>query len=188
MNRFHIYIICFVLAAVSIGCGTGESGKTEVASTLDSLELPDSELGTATIRLHNRDRVTTEIDAETIRKYEKLDSTMAYVVSINIYDSAGRATTNIVGDSGIIREASQRIDMFGSVVVITDDSIQLNTEYLYWLGHDAKIHSTEFVKITVGDDVMSGIGLEADQDLFPFRILDQVSGKITDVKQRGKEL
>ncbi len=188
MNRLFTYIICLVITVIGLGCGDSESGKTEVASATDSLDLPDSELGVATIRLHNRDRVTTEINAEVIRKYEKLDSTMAYVVNINIFDSTGRATTNIVGDSGIIRETSQRIDMYGNVVVITDDSIQLNTEYLYWLGKDAKIHSNVFVEITVGDDVMTGVGLEADQDLFPFRILDQVSGKITDVKKRGKEL
>ena len=176
------------MAPIYFGCAESNSNKPEVASSIDSLNLPDSELGDATIRLHNRDRVTTEIDAQVIRKFERLDSTMAYVVNINIFDSNGVATTNIVGDSGVIREDNPRIDMYGNVVVISDDSIKLETEYLYWLGGNAKIHSDAFVKITIGNDIMTGVGLEADQDLFPFRILDQVSGTITDVKKRGKDL
>jgi LPS export ABC transporter protein LptC len=147
--------------------------------------VPDSELSDAKIYLYNRGQVKTEILAKKIFKFVDLDSTMAYGVDVDIYDSTGKATTQIVGDSGVIREGKGQVDIYGNVVVIADDSIRLESDYLYWLSATEKIQTDAFVKITIGEDmVVTGWGMEADQDLFPFRILNQVSGQVSGAEKK----
>ena len=112
--------------------------------------------------------MTTEIVAEKIVKFEALDSTMAYTLDIDIYDSTGVATANIVGDSGIIREATGNLSLYGNVVVITTDSFKLETEYLYWDSEVDSIKTDVFVRLTKGEDIITGRSTAAlNQDSQP---------------------
>ncbi len=176
--------ILALLLALMLGCSQNTASDQQI-STADSIARPDSELSDAKIYLYNRGQVKTEILAKRIIKFVDLDSTMAYGVNIDIYDSTGKSTTQIVGDSGVIRETKGRVDIYGNVVVIADDSIRLESDYLYWLSATEKIQTDAFVKITIGKDmVVTGWGMEADQDLFPFRILNQVSGQVSGAEQK----
>ena len=173
-----------LLLALILGCSQSTTSDQQIG-TADSTSLPDSELSDAKIYLYNRGQVKTEILAQRILKFVDLDSTMAYGVDVDIYDSTGKSTTRIVGDSGVIRETKGRVDIYGNVVVIADDSIRLESDYLYWLSATEKIQTDAFVKITIGEDmVVTGWGMEADQDLFPFRILNQVSGQVSGTEQK----
>jgi len=157
------------------------SGK---AAPTDSSSLPDSEVSGARVYLYDRGQVTTEIIADKIVKFESLDSTMAYTLDIDILDSTGAVTTDIVGDSGIIREKTGNISIYGNVVVLTVDSFKLETDYLYWDAEADSIKSDAFVRLTKGEDVITGWGLQADQRLRSTKILDHVSGTITDTKEK----
>ena len=176
--------ISALLLTLMLGCSQSTTSDQQM-STTDSIARPDSELSDAKIYLYNRGQVKTEILAKRIIKFVKLDSTMAYGVMVDIYDSTGRSTTRIVGDSGVIREDKGRVDIYGNVVVIADDSIRLESDYLYWLSATEKIQTDAFVKITIGEDMaVTGWGMEAEQDLFPFRILNQVSGQVSGAEQK----
>jgi len=164
------------------GCGKEQTASTDQAAPADSTLRPDSEVSGARIYLYDRGRVTTEIVAEKVVKFESLDSTMAYALDIDIYDSTGAATANIVGDSGIIREGTGNLSIYGNVVVITTDSFKLETEYLYWDSEVDSIKTDVFVRLTKGEDVITGWGLQADQRLHSTKILSRVSGTITNPK------
>ena len=136
----------------------GCSGKEKVSSDSDSAEnqtlVPDSELRGATIHLYEKDVVTTEIIAERLLKFEAQDSTMAYQLEIDFFDSTGQIKTELVGDSGIIRESSKLLYVYGNVVVTTDDSSKLETDYLFWNTNTDKIETDAFVRITKkGDEI-----------------------------------
>ena len=109
-----------LLLALILGCSQSTTSDQQIG-TADSTSLPDSELSDAKIYLYNRGQVKTEILAQRILKFVDLDSTMAYGVDVDIYDSTGKSTTRIVGDSGVIRETKGRVDIYGNVVVIADD-------------------------------------------------------------------
>ena len=179
----QVWIIILLGIVGLTGCGKEQTGSTDQAAPTDSTLRPDSEVSGARIYLYDRGRVTTEIIAEKIVKFEALDSTMAYTLDIDIYDSTGAATANIVGDSGIIREGTGNLSLYGNVVVITTDSFKLETEYLYWDSEIDSIKTDAFVRLTKGEDVITGWGLQADQRLHSTKILSRVSGTITDPKE-----
>ena len=162
------------------GCSSDNSNVSNLSAADDSLSRPDSEVSGARIFLYKKGQVTSEIYSAKIIKFEEKDSTAAYKLDINIFDSTGSVSTHIVGDSGFIRENKGLMNIFGNVVVDTDDSTRLETEYLWWDSNTDRITTDAFVRITRGDDVITGWGLDADNRLKDFKILSQVSGTIID--------
>lgn len=181
MSGFGKNIITgLLLAVVLIGCSGKESASEHVPGLSDSASMPDTEVRGAKIYLYERGTVTAEIISERIVKFEANDSTVAYKLDIDLLDSLGRVSTEIVGDSGIIRETAGLLYIYGNVVVIAEDESKLETDYLWWNSKTSRIKTDAFVKITREEDVISGWGLEADDRLDTIRILDQVSGTIRD--------
>jgi LPS export ABC transporter protein LptC len=176
-----------ILILAVAGCSTDKSNTGNLSSQGDSLFRPDSEVSGARIYLYDKGQVTSEIYSKKIMKFEEKDSTAAYELNINIFDSTGRVSTHIVGDSGFIRENKGFMNIFGNVVVITDDSTTLETEYLWWDSNTDRIKTDAFVRITQGEDIITGWGLDADNRLKDFKILSQVSGTITDPEKLQQE-
>jgi LPS export ABC transporter protein LptC len=141
----------------------------------------------ARIYLYEKGQVTSEIYSRKIIKFEDKDSTAAYKLDIDIFDSTGAVSTQVIGDSGFIRETRGLVNIYGNVVVVTDDSTRLETEYLWWDSNTDRIKTDAFVRITRGSDVITGWGLDADNRLKDFKILSQVSGTITDPEKLQQE-
>ncbi len=166
------------------GCGGEQSASTSQSASTDSIVRPDTELSGARIYLYDKSRVTAEIVADKVLRFNTIDSSMAYKLDIDVYDSTGQVSTHVVGDSGIIRENTGRMYIYSHVVVISDSS-QLESDYLFWDSKTDRIQTDAFVKVTQGENVFTGWGMEADQRLKSFKILRhvrQVSGAITDPK------
>jgi LPS export ABC transporter protein LptC len=172
----------FTLFLVGVLSFAGCSSKEKVSSDSNSTEhdglVPDSELRGATIYLYEKEKVTTEVHAERLLKFEAKDSTMAYMLDIDFFDSTGHLTTELVADSGVIRESSNQLHVYGNVVVVTDDRSRLETEYLFWNTNTDKIQTDAYVKITKKDDVITGWGMETDPKLSRIKILNRVSGTV----------
>ena len=85
----------------------------------------------------------------------------------------------------MIREAHNQLFIYSNVVVETSDSVKLETEFLFWNSATNRIQAPAdiFVKVTRGQDIMTGYGLEADQKLSSIKILKPVSGTIYDTKE-----
>lgn len=184
MNRLLKCQIALLMTIILVlaGCSAREKVSSGSDSTSQTELLPDSELRGATIYLYEKDKVTTEIHAERLLKFEVKDSTMAYALDMDFFDSTGHLTTELVGDSGIIREMTNQLYVFGNVVVITDDKSKLETDYLYWNTTTDKIETDAFVRITKKDDVITGWGMEADPGLTRIKVLNRVSGTVHDAE------
>ncbi|UCD63896.1 MAG: LPS export ABC transporter periplasmic protein LptC [Candidatus Zixiibacteriota bacterium] len=180
-------LIVFCLAGLLAGCGGQQSNTGSIDGQSDSLFRPDSEVSGATIYLYNKGRVTSQIISEKMFQFEQQDSLVAYKLDIDIYDSTGLVSTEVTGDSGIIREDRGLLNIYGNVVVVTDDSTRLETEYLWWDSNTDRIKTDAFVRITRGDDVITGWGLDADNRLKDFKILSQVSGTLSDPEKLQDE-
>ncbi len=170
-----------ILAALVAGCSNQNASKDSPPATVDSASLPDSEVSGATIYLYNRGELTTEIRADRILKFEAADSTMGYQLDIDFLDSAGQVMSNLVSDSGVIRETSTHLQAYGHVVVDTHDSLKLETDFLTWNPEINKIQTDAFVKFTKDGNIFTGWGMEANRDLSRLRILNQISSNEIDL-------
>ncbi|MCX6825784.1 MAG: LPS export ABC transporter periplasmic protein LptC [candidate division Zixibacteria bacterium] len=175
------HIVIFSLTIVLSGCGTKDEIKAP-AVTADSVKVakvrPDQQLRNAHIILYNKALKTTDVQADYVEKYEKYDSTLAWILKVLFFDSTGREVSNLVADSGLVREKTNTMVANGHVVVITEDSARLETEQLSWNARDNKIESDSFVTIYQRGDTLTGYGLEADQRLTRIKIKKQVTGSI----------
>ncbi len=183
MTMKRAFIIFSLFFSLILGCSSKQPASDDQAAMGDSSLVPNSELSDAQIFLYDKGEVTTEIKAKRIIRFEKIDSTMAYSLDVSIYDSTGEVTTTVVGDSGIIRENTGNMYIYGNVVVVTEDNFTLETDYLFWDEEKDKIKTDAFVRITQNDDVVTGWGLIADQQLKSYKILKRVSGTIKDPKK-----
>ncbi len=182
MTTRYVTILLVTLATLC-GCSDDKVNSTAQSGKADSLSLPDSELTGARITLSERGRVTTEILCRRIQSFDARDSTMAYVVNVTSFDSTGSATGHVVADSAVIHEASGEFNLYDHVVLITENETKLETDYLYWNSRTDQIETDAYVRITRGDDVVTGWGLRADQQLDRVRILNTEKGTITDTRE-----
>jgi LPS export ABC transporter protein LptC len=66
----------------------------------------------------------------------------------------------------------------GHVVVVTVEGNRLETEELYWDRKNAKVSSDVFVRLTRGEDVITGIGFESDPNLERYEIRKNVQASV----------
>jgi len=184
MNKLVNYIIVLILLlAFATGCDSDKNNGSGTMVETDSVTKPDTEVRGATIYLYNKGKIKTQIISDKIIKYETQDSMLAYVLNIDIYDSTGSVSTKIVGDSGIIQESKGFVHIYGNVVVTTKDKNKLETDYLWWDSKTDKIRTDAFVKVTTEEEVVTGWGLEADNNLSRYKILNLESGSMNNVDQ-----
>jgi LPS export ABC transporter protein LptC len=139
---------------------------------------PDQQLRNARIFLYNKAIRTTDIQADYIEKYDKFDSTLAWNLKVDFFDSAGAEISNLTADSGLVRERTNSMVANGHVIVVSADSSRLETEQLLWNARENKIETDKFVRIIQKGDTTTGYGLEADQRLTRIKIKKQVSGAL----------
>jgi LPS export ABC transporter protein LptC len=86
------------------------------------------------------------------------------------YDRNEKESTTLKGNYAIRYEKSQRMEIRYNVEVINEKGEKLNTERLVWDEQKKKITSNAFVKITTAKEVITGNGLEANQDFTKYEI------------------
>lgn len=174
----HIITVLALLVGI-IGCTREDAGSTD-QSLFDSSSVPDSDINRATIYTYEGGRVSSRIIADRIVQFDTRDSTVAYNLDIDVFDSTGAVQSHLVGDSGIILDQQTRIAAYGDVVLISSDSTILETQRLYWNSRTDSIYTDAFVEITKDNDLLSGYGLQADPNLGSIKILNSVSGQMSD--------
>ncbi len=121
---------------------------------------------------------TTEIFSDSVVNYAEKDSTQAYTLKVNFYDNDGLWTSLLTADSGVIREKTEKLEVFGDVRVTTRDSVRLTTTQLAWDPKIAKIVSDSFVTAEREGDIIRGYGMVSDPDLKNIVFKRQISGRI----------
>ncbi len=188
MKTWFIIISLLLVVGLLGGCNRDETGANTRSADIDSAAMPDSEVSGAKIYLYDGSRMTAEIRANKIVQFDSRDSTIAYQLDIDIFDSLGDVSSQVSGDSGIIHENVGQFVIFGNVVVITEDSSRLETDVLYWDSKTDRIHTDAFVRITNSQGEITGWGMESDQRLSWYKILHRVSGEMSNPEKfKGPE-
>jgi LPS export ABC transporter protein LptC len=176
-QTIHIIVIVLILLLIS-ACGKDESNAPSLSGN-----VPDQVMENSTITFSEQGIRSAVIWAKYVDVYERLDLKRAKQVRVDFYDKEGKHTSVLVADSGMIQEKKRKFEALGDVVVTTEEGIKLATQSLRWDPQITKIVTDDFVTITRGKDVITGYGLEADQELKHFVIKKQVKGKITEIPE-----
>jgi LPS export ABC transporter protein LptC len=158
-------------------------GREEPKAPKFPLDVPDQVMENTTITFTEQGVKSAVISAKYVEVYEKSDLKKAKGVRVDFYDQEGNHTSILVADSGLIQEKRQNLEAVGNVVVTTQEGIKLETQSLRWAPEKRKIVTDDFVKITKKKDVITGYGLEADEELKHFVIKRSVKGKVTEVPE-----
>jgi len=96
---------------------------------------------------------------------------------VTFFDPQQKVTTTLKADYGIRYERSQRMEVKYNVEVVNVNGEKLNTEHLTWDEQKQKIISNAFVKITTAKEIITGNGLESNQDFTQYEI-KEITGTI----------
>jgi LPS export ABC transporter protein LptC len=162
-----------------VGCSDHQEFDTAGgADSLAAVTRPDQQIRDARIFLYNGSVRTTDLEADYIEKYEKQDSTLAWDLKVHFFDSTGREISYLVADSGLVRERTNSMEVFGDVVVTAEDSVILKTDNLFYDARKDSILTDAYVTIIQKGDTIRGYGLQADRQLRKTRIKRQVTGSL----------
>jgi len=166
-----------LLGLVAAGCDTEQTSELPPPE-----QFPSSVAYNATTEFLSGPVVTTRITSDKIVSYSDKDSSWAYTLHVDFYDSLGVHTSTLNSDSALIREQARLLEVFGHVLVVSDQGQTLQSQHLAWNDSSQMISTDSFVVITRGEDVMSGYGFRSDPELKRIVFRRQVSGQLTDTK------
>lgn len=173
-----------ILSLAVAGCGDSDikSDNDQIADP-DGI-YPDQVTSNAHIFLYKGGFKTTDLLADEIRQFTSLDSTIAFNLKVEFFDSTGRMLSFLTADEGYIREKDNYMAVTGSVVVVNVDSLRLETEYLEWNGVKDSIVTDSFVTVIEGGaDTLMSYGFQSDPAMKEVTFKRQVSGRLTDIEK-----
>ncbi len=169
--------LILVLCAVSLA-GCADDSKSRPRGS--SLESPDQEVGNFSLTESVEGERKWTLQAEWAAIYNEKAKVQARNVRIDFFGEGGDKFSELEADSGVINQRTNDMEATGDVVVRTKEGIKLETQSLKWLNATQKIVSDDFVKITQGKDVLTGVGLVSDASLNEFEIKSQVQAFVID--------
>lgn len=99
----------------------------------------------------------------------------------------GEYFSTLISDSGRANLNNKNLFAWGNVEVKTHDGRRLETSELYYDDERGIIYNDVFDRLTRGEDIVTGIGLEATPDLEYIEIKQRVQGEVGDDATAGSE-
>jgi LPS export ABC transporter protein LptC len=124
------------------------------------------------------------LDSDEMRKFSDQEDVQLITVTMDFFRD-GEHFSTLTADSGKAHQISRDVHTWGNVVVITDDGRRLDTEELFFSNETQLIHNDVYNVFTRGEDVVTGIGLEATPDLKYIEIKQRVEAEVGDEEPAG---
>jgi LPS export ABC transporter protein LptC len=188
-EKYRIFVIAALagfLALLVLGCGEDKVSSEGVENLTEGVQ-PDQVTHNAHIFLYKAGHKTTDLTADEIRQFTTLDSAVANNLTVDFFDTTGARVSTLTAREGYIREKDQYLAVTGSVVVIGEDSVRLETEYLEWDGDKDSVVTDSFVTVIDKGDTLMSYGFQSDPRLKDVTFKHRVSGRLTDVKKKTDE-
>lgn len=174
-----------MLLALTAGCTSpsqaptqrGEGGRTPVQS-FENLELRETSEG----------RLEWILRAKKATRDSASDPTRLQVLHVDFYQGSDHVRSVLTSDSGRVDSQKGILVAQGTVVVVTQEGSRLETEELSWDRKSARVSSDQFVRLTRGRDVLTGIGFRSDPNLVSYEILKDVKASVREETGFGDEI
>lgn len=173
MRNAYITTLVLVLAIASFSCEREiKNPDEEERYTGPTIENHD-----ITTLYSDSAQLLIKLQAPVQQEFESGDGVFPEGFYIEFYDKDGKLESTLKGNYGKQDPKKSLYYARGNVVV---DNLKkqekLETEELYWDRNKAKIYTDKFVKITSPEEILTGKGLTANQDLSRYSI-KKVTGK-----------
>ncbi|MCP4120410.1 MAG: LPS export ABC transporter periplasmic protein LptC [Bacteroidetes bacterium] len=117
-----------------------------------------------------------DITAPELRSWSISPRKMEFPRGLKVAFYNGRTnTSNLSADYGVNLEQSKQLVVEGNVIFENNNGEMLETEKLTWIEKEAKIQTDAEVRITTANEIITGYGLEADEDFSNYSI-QSISG------------
>ena len=164
-------LFAFVITFCMCNRQQQRAGKPE-----DRKDVPDQEIWDSKVILTSAGKKNAVLTAAHISKYEDRKEVLVDGVRVDFYDQDGLHTSVLTSKKGKVDETTNNLEAIDSVIVVSSDSIRLETEHLIWDNKKEKIISNVFCKITTNVDTITGVGIESDPNLEHWEIKSRVQG------------
>ncbi len=169
-------IVLLLLTLSLAGC----EDQARMAETTDLPDdLPDQELFDTSIYDSHEGVRRWRLDSERLARYHDQDEAQLYDVHMEFY-RADTLFSTLTSERGRANMKTNDLFTWGDVVVVTRDGRRLETEELYYDERNGLISNDVFNRFTRGDNVMTGIGMEATPELDRFELKQAVAATVYD--------
>lgn len=154
----------FVLLAV-LCSGCGQKAKEPQAPAVPQGIVPDQIIeGFSLVETENGKKQWI-LTSERASNFEQQKTVNMEGVRIDFFHQNEELNSTLTSDRGVVNTVSNDMVAQGHVVVASKDGSRLETNQLRWDNARQKIVSDDSVRVTRGQTVMTGIGLESDPSL-----------------------
>ena len=166
-------LFCGCLATLLLLAGCGNNLETVNAVTRKTAG-PVMSAKNIEVVFSDSGKIQAKVYGILLNRYTTPEAYMEFPLGfrINIFDSALRTETTIMGNYGKRKDYARLMEARGNVVVRNEiKKQQLNTEQLTWDENKRMIYTSEPVKITTLDKVVFGKGLRSNESFSDYTIL-----------------
>lgn len=178
MKKF-LWLIIVLAIFVVFSCGTEDSKPSDQTDVELPEKLPDQIITQFRLTETVEGEKKWELLARSASIYEEEKEIVVDSVYIDFYKN-GEHYSTLTADKGIIYQKTNNMEAIGNVVIITDKGETLETEKIEWDSKYNRIFSDKFVKLTKGNDVLTGVGFETDPNLNRVKIKENVKAYVKD--------
>jgi LPS export ABC transporter protein LptC len=159
-------------AFAALGLALAGCQGQEPAGESRSSPKPDQEIQKFTLTQTQDGRKVWALRARQALVFEENDRVEASGVTVDFYGEEAGLQSTLTASNGVIMRRTNAIEVDGNVVVTATDGTVLATDRLVWDERTGKIRSDRPVRVTKGNDVMTGSAMEADPDLKNLKVKD----------------
>lgn len=179
LRPFLYILILFCI----LSCGRRSPSKTAESTNDALLDMPDTEIFNFTYKYTKNERTVWELFSDKASVFKEKNLTRIEGVHLVFYRT-NRIDTTVDSKFGEIRDETRLLSSISNVVLRTSDGTVLYTDLLHWDNSKNLLFTDQYVKIIrKNNDIIQGIGMEADHQLQKLIILKQVSGRIHEKKK-----
>ncbi len=164
-----------------VGCAPEQEGHQVPGG-----ELPDQQLFNSS-QTETADGVPRWIlKSDRTEKFTDREEAELYGVTMFFYRD-GELFSTLTAERGRANLTTKNMFAWGNVVIVTEDGRRLETEELHYDNQSGYIFNDVFDRFTHGEDVMTGIGMEATPDFEYFTLKNEVKAEVGDETAAGSE-
>lgn len=172
MRATYSIVVLLSLSAIMQGCTLHETEVT-VESVLAE-DVPDQESWSPVLRVTENGQPRMTITAGYMARYDSADSVYMHLtaldsqserVRVQLFDDLGALNATIQANEVIYFESERRFTARGEVLVDARGDRHLESEHLAWSEETERVTTPGFATITTPSRIMSGWGLNADENL-----------------------
>ncbi|TPE45597.1 LPS export ABC transporter periplasmic protein LptC [Pontibacter mangrovi] len=173
MRNAYILGLLMLVAVLGLGCKRDlKNPDEEERYTGPTIENHD-----VTTLYSDSAKVLIKLQAPVQQEFEGGDGVFPKGFYIEFYDEQGKLESTLKGNYGRQETRKSLYYARGNVVVNNlKKNEKLETEELYWNRNKGRIYTDKFVKVTSPEEVITGVGLTANQDMSRYSI-KKVTGK-----------